>query len=149
MNGLQGIRVRVRSVYVRDRSQPCKQQYFFAYRIRISNEGFRSVQLLSRHWIITDAAGKIEHVRWLYHLLSVLCSQRISSTACICCSCWFYSLCCVSVTKFMLLTLSEIQLTSLENICNITLELWLLQIKNHSLSHTAMKSRGSCYKGKC
>jgi ApaG protein len=59
----EGIRVRVRSVYVRDRSQPCKQQYFFAYRIRISNEGFRSVQLLSRHWIITDAAGKIEHVR--------------------------------------------------------------------------------------
>ncbi|KAH8969351.1 hypothetical protein BDL97_02G029300 [Sphagnum fallax] len=61
----EGIRVRVRSVYVRDRSQPCKQQYFFAYRIRISNEGFRSVQLLSRHWIITDAAGKIEHVRGL------------------------------------------------------------------------------------
>ncbi|KAG0609107.1 hypothetical protein M758_8G158100 [Ceratodon purpureus] len=61
----QGIRVRVRSVYVRDRSRPLKQQFYFAYRIRISNEALESVQLLSRHWIITDAAGKVEEARGL------------------------------------------------------------------------------------
>lgn len=60
-----GIRVRVRSVYVNDRSRPFKQQYYFAYRIRISNEAFESVQLLSRHWVITDASGKVEEARGL------------------------------------------------------------------------------------
>lgn len=65
---LQGIRVRVRSVYVNDRSRPFKQQYYFAYRIRISNEALESVQLLSRHWIITDATGKVEEAR--YQLLN-------------------------------------------------------------------------------
>lgn len=61
----QGIRVRVRSVYVRDRSRPLKQQFYFAYRIRVSNETLESVQLLSRHWIITDANGKVEEARGL------------------------------------------------------------------------------------
>lgn len=59
----QDIRVQVRSVYVKDRSQPFKGQYFFAYRIRISNESSRPVQLLRRHWIITDANDRTEHVR--------------------------------------------------------------------------------------
>ncbi|XP_024359612.1 uncharacterized protein [Physcomitrium patens] len=61
----RGIRVRVRSVYVNDRSRPFKQQYYFAYRIRISNEALESVQLLSRHWVITDANGKVEEARGL------------------------------------------------------------------------------------
>lgn len=58
----QGIRVQVRSVYVKGRSQPSKGQYFFAYRIRISNCCNRLVQLLRRHWAITDAVGKTEHI---------------------------------------------------------------------------------------
>ncbi|KAL5544186.1 hypothetical protein UlMin_007970 [Ulmus minor] len=57
-----GIRVQVRSVYIEGRSQPSKGQYFFAYRIRISNNSERSAQLLRRHWIITDANGKSENV---------------------------------------------------------------------------------------
>ncbi|KAH9315194.1 hypothetical protein KI387_023821, partial [Taxus chinensis] len=57
-----GIRVQVRSIYVRGRSQPSKGQYFFAYRIRISNMSDRPVQLLRRHWAITDATGKTEHI---------------------------------------------------------------------------------------
>jgi len=57
-----GIRVQVRSVYVKGRSQPSKGQYFFAYRIRISNCCNRPVQLLRRHWAITDAVGKTEHI---------------------------------------------------------------------------------------
>ncbi|KAJ6875516.1 hypothetical protein NC652_035039 [Populus alba x Populus x berolinensis] len=56
-----GIRVQVRSVYIEGRSQPSKGQYFFAYRIRITNNSDRPVQLLRRHWIITDANGKTEN----------------------------------------------------------------------------------------
>lgn len=37
--------------------------YFFSYQIFISNEGTDTVQLLSRHWIITDAYGQIEEVK--------------------------------------------------------------------------------------
>ncbi|CAN0901162.1 Protein ApaG [Linum grandiflorum] len=57
-----GIRVQVRSVYIESRSQPLKGQYFFAYRIRITNNSDRPVQLLRRHWIITDANEKTENV---------------------------------------------------------------------------------------
>ncbi|XP_022137251.1 uncharacterized protein LOC111008757 isoform X2 [Momordica charantia] len=57
-----GIRVQVRSIYIEGRSQPSKNQYFFAYRIRITNNSNRPVQLLRRHWIITDANGKTENV---------------------------------------------------------------------------------------
>ncbi|GER56821.1 protein apaG [Striga asiatica] len=58
-----GIRVQVRSVYIEARSQPSKGLYFFAYRIRITNNSDRPVQLLRRHWIITDANGKTESVQ--------------------------------------------------------------------------------------
>ncbi|XP_060172544.1 uncharacterized protein LOC132603471 [Lycium barbarum] len=57
-----GIRVQVRSVYIEGRSHPSKGLYFFAYRIRISNNSDRPVQLLRRHWIITDTNGKTENV---------------------------------------------------------------------------------------
>ncbi|KAH7550472.1 hypothetical protein ACOSQ2_024484 [Xanthoceras sorbifolium] len=57
-----GIRVQIRSVYIEGRSQPSKGQYFFAYRVRITNNSDRPVQLLRRHWIITDANGKTENV---------------------------------------------------------------------------------------
>jgi ApaG protein len=59
----RGIRVQVRSSYVADRSTPAEGHYFFAYRVRISNEGDETVQLLSREWIITDGDGRVETVR--------------------------------------------------------------------------------------
>ena len=46
-----------------DRSQPFQNQWFFHYTVRISNEGDETVQLLSRHWFITDGAGQVEEVR--------------------------------------------------------------------------------------
>lgn len=58
-----GIRVQVRSLYVEGRSEPSKGRYFFAYRIRITNNSQRPVQLLRRHWIITDGNGKTESVQ--------------------------------------------------------------------------------------
>ncbi|KAK4726941.1 hypothetical protein R3W88_031858 [Solanum pinnatisectum] len=57
-----GIRVQVRSVYIEGRSQPSKGLYYFAYIIKITNNSDRPVQLLRRHWIITDANGKTENV---------------------------------------------------------------------------------------
>lgn len=59
----RGVRVQVRSTYVPERSSPVDSQYFFAYRVRISNEGGETVQLVSREWIITDANGRVEQVQ--------------------------------------------------------------------------------------
>jgi ApaG protein len=59
----RGVRVRVQSEYAPERSQPSKNQWFFLYTITISNEGQDTVQLLTRHWIITDATGHVEEVR--------------------------------------------------------------------------------------
>jgi ApaG protein len=59
----EGVRVEVASRYVPEESSPAGERYFFAYTVHISNEGRRTVQLRSRHWIITDARGRIEHVR--------------------------------------------------------------------------------------
>lgn len=59
----EGIRVRVWSSYVPERSEPDESQWFFAYRIQISNEGGETAQLISRHWIITDANGRVEEVK--------------------------------------------------------------------------------------
>ena len=58
-----GIRVRVQSMYLPDQSSPRDDRYVFAYTITISNEGARTAQLKTRHWIITDARGEIEEVR--------------------------------------------------------------------------------------
>jgi ApaG protein len=57
------VRVEVESQYVADKSQPFDGEWVFAYTIRITNEGDHTVQLLSRHWIITDAGGHVEEVR--------------------------------------------------------------------------------------
>lgn len=59
----RGIRVRVRTEYLPQRSNPAHSQYLFAYRIQIANEGDDTVQLLSRHWVITDALGHVEEVK--------------------------------------------------------------------------------------
>ena len=57
-----GIRVHVRSEFRPERSAPTIGRYLFAYSIRISNEGRVPAQLVSRHWIITDAQGEREEV---------------------------------------------------------------------------------------
>jgi ApaG protein len=59
----RGIRVQVRSVFVPERSSPREQHFFFAYHVRISNEGPETAQLQSRHWIITNADGDEQEVR--------------------------------------------------------------------------------------
>jgi ApaG protein len=59
----RGIRVRVESHYHPDRSRPAEDEWFFSYAIKIRNEGTTTVQLLTRHWIITDANGHVEEIR--------------------------------------------------------------------------------------
>lgn len=58
-----GVRVQVRAEYSAEHSDPQHSQWFFLYTIRIANEGDESVQLLTRHWIITDATGHVEEVQ--------------------------------------------------------------------------------------
>ena len=57
------ILVEVRPAYVVERSDPSQDYYFFAYHVRITNQGDSRVQLLARHWLIKDGFGKIEEVR--------------------------------------------------------------------------------------
>ncbi|HHN73956.1 MAG TPA: Co2+/Mg2+ efflux protein ApaG [Acidobacteria bacterium] len=59
----RGVRVEVSSRYLAERSQPAQDFYFFAYRIIISNDSSDALQLISRHWIITDGRGQVEQVR--------------------------------------------------------------------------------------
>lgn len=59
----EGLRVRVEARYSPERSDPSRSEWFFLYTIRLANEGSETCQLLSRHWIIRNAAGKVEEVR--------------------------------------------------------------------------------------
>ncbi|MBZ5588949.1 MAG: Co2+/Mg2+ efflux protein ApaG [Acidobacteriia bacterium] len=57
-----GIRVQVQPTYLPERSSPENGRFVFAYRILITNQGDRAVQLVRRHWIITDGNGHVEEV---------------------------------------------------------------------------------------
>jgi len=64
-SGKYEITVVPKATYVADQSDPSKDQYVFAYTITISNTGSIPAQLISRHWIITDANGKVLEVKGL------------------------------------------------------------------------------------
>ena len=57
-----GIKVEVTSRYVPERSVPPEDLYFFAYKVKVSNDGREAARLVNRHWIITDARGEVEQV---------------------------------------------------------------------------------------
>jgi ApaG protein len=56
------IRVEAHSVYLPDQSDPEQRSFVFAYTIKIHNDGSRPAQLLTRHWLITDADGRTQEV---------------------------------------------------------------------------------------
>jgi ApaG protein len=58
-----GVRVEVMSQYSPENSRPQESEWVFQYTVRITNTGAQAVQLMSRHWIITDALDHIEEVR--------------------------------------------------------------------------------------
>jgi ApaG protein len=53
----RGVIVRVAVNYLPEQSEPARGRWFWAYHIRVENEGPMAVQLLTRHWIITDGRG--------------------------------------------------------------------------------------------
>mgnify|MGYP001814291246 FL=1 len=56
------IGIQVVTDYVDDQSEPAADRYVFAYTITITNNGDVPARLISRHWIITDANGKVQEV---------------------------------------------------------------------------------------
>ena len=57
------VRVEVLSRYSPENSQPLQDTWVFQYTVRITNQGAEPVQLISRHWIITDAFEHTEEVK--------------------------------------------------------------------------------------
>lgn len=57
------VSIHVVTAYLPSHSRPEERQYTFAYTITISNDSDLPVQLLSRHWIITDADNDVQEVR--------------------------------------------------------------------------------------
>jgi ApaG protein len=53
------------SAYLADQSDPEKEQFVFAYTITVTNTGTLAAQLVSRHWIITDAEHRVQEVKGL------------------------------------------------------------------------------------
>ena len=57
------IEITVQPVYLDDESSPDDRHFVWAYHVRIENHGGKTVQLINRHWHITDAAGRVAEVR--------------------------------------------------------------------------------------
>jgi len=57
------IEVGVETSYIDEQSDPDADRYVFAYTITISNTGSSPAKLINRHWLITDANGKVQEVR--------------------------------------------------------------------------------------
>ena len=58
-----GITVRAAPRYLDEQSNPDCGEWAWSYHIRVENGSTDDVQLLSRHWIITDGDGRVDHVR--------------------------------------------------------------------------------------
>ncbi len=59
----KSIQVTVKPTYLEDQSAPADSHYVWAYQVEIRNLGRTTVQLLNRHWKITDSFGRIQEVR--------------------------------------------------------------------------------------
>ena len=59
----QEITIHVETSYIEAQSAPDEDQYAFSYTITIHNTGTEAAKLLNRHWVITDAAGRVQEVR--------------------------------------------------------------------------------------
>ena len=59
----RGIAVSVEPAYLEANSSPGSSQYVWAYHVTIENQGQETVQLLSRHWMITNARGELNEVK--------------------------------------------------------------------------------------
>ncbi|SDK50224.1 ApaG protein [Methylophilus rhizosphaerae] len=64
-NSLYACEVSVATAYLPDQSSPEAAQYVYAYTITIRNSGTIPAQLISRHWVITDAMQQVREVKGL------------------------------------------------------------------------------------
>jgi ApaG protein len=58
----EGVRIGASAFYLQDESTPADRDYVFGYNVVIANTGDQPVQLVSRHWLIIDSAGRREEV---------------------------------------------------------------------------------------
>jgi ApaG protein len=56
------IQVSTQAIYMAEQSDPGQRRYVFAYTINISNNGSQPAQVLTRHWLISDADGRVQEV---------------------------------------------------------------------------------------
>jgi ApaG protein len=61
-NSKPDIQVNAEAIYLADQSAPGERRFVFAYTISIHNSGDEPAQLLTRHWLITDADGRVQEV---------------------------------------------------------------------------------------
>jgi ApaG protein len=59
----RNIRIAVEPAFLDDQSEPGENRYLWSYRVTIENKGSETVQLLTRHWRITDSRGRVREVR--------------------------------------------------------------------------------------
>jgi ApaG protein len=59
----EGVRIIVKPAFWPERSSPDTSQWAFTYAVTVVNEGTRAATLRARHWVITDATGRVEEVR--------------------------------------------------------------------------------------
>ena len=59
----KAIRVSVKPIFLDDQSTPSEDHYVWAYQVTIENTGGETVQLLNRHWRITDAHGRMQEIK--------------------------------------------------------------------------------------
>lgn len=57
------ILVTVKPIFLEDQSSPLENHFVWAYHVTIENQGKETVQLLTRHWRITDSLGRVQEVR--------------------------------------------------------------------------------------
>lgn len=58
-----GIVVRVRPMFIEEESSPEDDKFLWAYHVEIENRGKRTLQLMTRHWRITDGDGRLQEVK--------------------------------------------------------------------------------------
>lgn len=59
----RSIRIAVEPFYLAEQSRPAEERWVFGYRVTIENRGTETVRLVSRHWRITDGAGRVTEFR--------------------------------------------------------------------------------------
>jgi ApaG protein len=58
----QGVIIRVKPNFLDEESSPAENRYFWAYHVEIENRGKHTLQLMTRHWHITDREGRVQEV---------------------------------------------------------------------------------------